>query len=176
LALVEEQLGQPEVYGDEKRLSRKLEEHAELLEEHTRIGGPGYAGQVRATLLNLGFAEHELDLPVSNLSGGQKKLLGLTKLLVTKPDLLLLDEPDNHLDMAGKEFLEDYISTYPGGVVIVSHDRFLLDVVADEIAELQDSRVKVYEGNYSEFVALKEANLLAQQRQFKVQQNEIQRL
>jgi ATP-binding cassette subfamily F protein 3 len=176
LALVEEQLGQPEVYGDEKRLSRKLEEHAQLLEEHTRIGGPGYAGQVRATLLSLGFAEHELDLPVSHLSGGQKKLLGLTKLLVTRPDILLLDEPDNHLDMAGKEFLEQYIRSYPGGVVLISHDRFMLDVVADEIAELRDGKVTVYEGNYSEYVALKEAKLLEQQRQFKVQQNEIGRL
>jgi ATP-binding cassette subfamily F protein 3 len=176
LAAVEAQLGDPAVYGDEKRLSRKLEEHAGLMEEHTRIGGPGYAGQVRATLLNLGFAEHELALSVTSLSGGQKKLLGLAKLLVTRPDLLLLDEPDNHLDMAGKEFLEDYITNYPGGVVIVSHDRYLLDVVADEIAELEDGRVQVYSGNYSEFAALKEANLLTRQHQFKVQQNEIHRL
>lgn len=176
LAAVEAQLGDPQVYGDEKRLARKLEEHASLMEEHTRIGGPGYAGQVRATLLNLGFAEHELELSVTSLSGGQKKLLGLAKLLVTRPDILLLDEPDNHLDMKGKEFLEDYITNYPGGVVIVSHDRYLLDVVADEIAELQDSRVRVYNGNYSEFVAQKQANLLIQQHQFKVQQNEIHRL
>ncbi len=176
LAEVEEQMGQPEVYSDEKRLSRKLEEHAALLDEHTRIGGPGYQGQVRSTLLNLGFAEHELNLPVANLSGGQKKLLGLTKLLVTRPDILLLDEPDNHLDMAGKEFLEQYIRSYPGGVVLISHDRFMLDVVADEIAELRDGKVTVYEGNYSEYVALKEAKLLEQQRQFKVQQNELSRL
>jgi ATP-binding cassette subfamily F protein 3 len=173
---VEAQLGQPEVYGDEKKLARKLDEHAQLLQEHTRVGGPGYAGQVRATLLSLGFAENELELPVSALSGGQKKLLGLTKLLVTKPDILLLDEPDNHLDMAGKEFLEDYIRNYSGGVVIVSHDRYLLDVVADEIAELEDGRVKVYGGNYSEFAAQKESDLLIQQHQFKVQNVEINRL
>src|SRR5690606_21350127 len=133
-------------------------------------------GQVRATLLSLGFAEHELDLPVSNLSGGQKKLLGLTKLLVTRPDILLLDEPDNHLDMAGKEFLEQYIRNYHAGVVIISHDRFMLDVVADENAELRDGQVTVYEGDYSEYVALKEANLLTKPHQFKVQQSEIGRL
>ncbi len=176
LARVESQMGDPEIYQNEKRLARKLEEHERLLQEHTRIGGPGYAGQVRATLLNLGFAENELDLPVGVLSGGQKKLLGLAKLLVTQPDLLLLDEPDNHLDMAGKEFLENYIRNYPGGVVIVSHDRYLLDVVADEIAELQNGRLKVYNGNYSEFAAEKERGLLEQTHQFKVQQNEIQRL
>ncbi len=176
LAQVEAELGKPEVYSDEKKLSRKIDEQANLLEEYTHIGGPGYAGQVRATLLSLGFAEHELDLPVPALSGGQKKLVGLAKLLVTQPDLLLLDEPDNHLDMAGKVFLEETIRSYPGGVVIVSHDRYLLDVVADEIAELEDGRLTVYPGNYSEYTAEKEARLFQQQHQFKVQQTEIHRL
>lgn len=176
LAKVEAQMGQVEVYSNEKKLGRKLEEHAALLEEHTKAGGPGYEGQVRATLLSLGFAENELELPVTALSGGQKKLVGLAKLLVTRPDLLLLDEPDNHLDMAGKEFLENYISSYHGGVVIISHDRYLLDVVADEIAELEDGRMTVYPGNYSEYAAEKEARLLQQEHQFKVQQTEISRL
>jgi ATP-binding cassette subfamily F protein 3 len=176
LAQVEADLGKPEIYSDEKKLSRKIDEQASLLEEYTSIGGPGYTGQVRATLLSLGLAEHELGLPVSALSGGQKKLVGLAKLLVTRPDLLLLDEPDNHLDMAGKVFLEETIRSYPGGVVIVSHDRYLLDVVADEIAELEDGRLTVYPGNYSEYAAEKEARLLQQQHQFKVQQTEIHRL
>lgn len=176
IAKVEADLGDPHVYGSEKRLARKVEEHAHLLEELTRIGGPGYEGQVRATLLNLGFSENELDLPVSVLSGGQKKLVGLAKLLVTRPNLLLLDEPDNHLDLAGKEFLESYIRSYPGGVVIVSHDRYLLDVVADEIAELEDGRLTVFPGNYSEYAAEKQNRLLHQQHDFKVQQNEINRL
>lgn len=176
LAKVEAEMGQPEVYSSEKKLARKIEEHAALLEEHTKAGGPGYEGQVRATLLSLGFAENELELPVTALSGGQKKLVGLAKLLVTRPDLLLLDEPDNHLDMAGKEFLENYISSYPGGVVIISHDRYLLDVVADEIAELEDGRMTVYPGNYSEYAAEKEARLLQQEHQFKVQQTEVSRL
>ena len=176
LTQVEAELGRPEIYSDAKKLSRKIDEQAALLEQFTAIGGPGYAGQVRATLLNLGFAEHELDLPVSALSGGQKKLVGLAKLLVTRPDLLLLDEPDNHLDMAGKVFLEETIRSYPGGVVIVSHDRYLLDVVADEIAELEDGRLTVYPGNYSEYAAEKEARLFQQQHQFKVQQTEIHRL
>ena len=176
LAQVEAELGKPEVYSDEKKLTRKIDEQASLLEEYTRTGGPGYKGQVRATLLSLGFAEHELDLPVPALSGGQKKLVGLAKLLVTRPDLLLLDEPDNHLDMDGKVFLEETIRNYPGGVVIVSHDRYLLDVVADEIAELEDGRLTVYPGNYSEYAAEKEARLFQQQHQFKVQQTEIRRL
>ena len=176
LTQVETELGKPEIYSDEKKLIRKIDEQARLLEEYTQIGGPGYIGQVRSTLLSLGFAEHELDLPVSALSGGQKKLVGLAKLLVTRPDLLLLDEPDNHLDMAGKVFLEETIRGYAGGVVIVSHDRYLLDVVADEIAELEDGRLSEYPGNYSEYAAEKEARLFQQQHQFKVQQREIHRL
>jgi ATP-binding cassette subfamily F protein 3 len=176
LALVEAQMGDPAVYSDEKKLSRKVEEHARLLDEYTQVGGPGYEGQIRATLLNLGFSESELDLSVTVLSGGQKKLVGLTKLLVTRPNLLLLDEPDNHLDMAGKAFLEKYIRNYPGGVVIVSHDRYLLDLVADEIAELEDGRLNVYSGNYSEYAFDKEQRLHQQQHQFQVQQKEIDRL
>jgi ATP-binding cassette subfamily F protein 3 len=176
IAKAETDLGDPRIYGDEKRLARKIEEHASLLEEHTRLGGPGYEGQVRATLVSLGFSDSDLELPVNVLSGGQKKLVGLAKLLVTRPDLLLLDEPDNHLDLAGKEFLESYIRSYPGGVVIVSHDRYLLDVVTDEIAELEDGRLTVFPGNYSEYAAEKQNRFLKQQHDFKVQRHEIDRL
>jgi len=176
IARAEADLGDPLVYSNEGRLARKIEEHASLLEEHTRMGGPGYEGQVRATLISLGFSDTELGLPVAALSGGQKKLVGLAKLLVTRPNLLLLDEPDNHLDLSGKEFLETYIRSYPGGVVIVSHDRYLLDVVADEIAELEDGKLTVHPGNYSEYAAEKQSRLFHQQHDFKVQQNEINRL
>ena len=172
----EEQMGDPLFYQNENKLARKIEEHAQLLEKFTAIGGPGYEGQIRSTLLSLGFAEFEFDLPVTALSGGQKKLLGLAKLLITRPDLLLLDEPDNHLDMEGKAFLEKYIRNHPGGVVIVSHDRYLLDVVADEIAELENGKITVFPGNYSEYAFEKEQRLKHQAHQFKVQQKEIGRL
>jgi ATP-binding cassette subfamily F protein 3 len=102
--------------------------------------------------------------------------LGLAKLFVIQPDLLLLDEPDNHLDLAGKTFLEELIRTYKGGVVIVSHDRYLLDVVADEIAELEDGRITLYPGNYSEYAFEKQSRLLRQQQLFQAQQKEIDRL
>lgn len=176
IAKTEAQMGDPKVYSNEKKLARKVEEHAKLLEDFTQIGGPGYEGQIRSTLLHLGFKEHELDLKVGVLSGGQKKLVGLAKLLVTRPDLLLLDEPDNHLDSSGKAFLENTIRNYPGGVVIVSHDRYLLDVVADEIAELEFGRLDLYPGNYSEYAFEKEQRLRRQQHLFKVQQKEINRL
>ena len=173
----EQRLADPLVYTDEAALAHALEEQARLVQRYTELGGPGYEGRVRATLHRLGFqTPADLALLTDTLSGGQKKLLGLAKLFVIQPDLLLLDEPDNHLDLAGKAFLEDLIRSYKGGVVIVSHDRYLLDVVADEIADLEDGRITVYPGNYSEFAFEKQARLLRQQQLFQAQQKEIDRL
>ena len=176
LARVEDRLGDPAVYGDEKALQRTLEQQARLVDEFTRLGGPGYDGMVKATLRTLGFGDGDFALPVDTLSGGQRKLVGLVKLIVTQPDLLLLDEPDNHLDLAGKERLESLIRGYKGGVVIVSHDRYLLDVVVDEIVELEDGRLTRYTGNYSEYAFEKQMRLERQNQLFNIQQREITRL
>jgi ATP-binding cassette, subfamily F, member 3 len=173
----ERRLADPAVYGDEDALARVLEEQTRLLHHFEELGGLNYEGRVRSALARVGFAtEIELNLLTDTLSGGQRKLLGLAKLLVRQPKLLLLDEPDNHLDMAGKALLESVIRDYKGGVVIVSHDRYLLDVVADEIAELEDGRITTYPGNYSEFVFEKQTRLLRQQQMFQAQQKEITRL
>ncbi len=177
LALCEAELADPKVYGDEKRLSQALDNQARLLARFEELGGLNYEGRVRAALARVGFqSETDLGLGIETLSGGQRKLVGLAKLLVVQPKLLLLDEPDNHLDMAGKALLESVIREYKGGVVIVSHDRYLLDMVADEIAELEDGRMTVYPGNYSEYVFEKQARLLRQQQLFQAQQKEITRL
>ncbi|MCB0112808.1 MAG: ABC-F family ATP-binding cassette domain-containing protein, partial [Caldilineaceae bacterium] len=177
LAACEARLGDPAVYGDEERLARVLDEQARLLQRFEDAGGLNYEGRVRAALARVGFeSEQDLSLLTETLSGGQRKLVGLAKLLVTAPKLLLLDEPDNHLDMVGKTLLESIIRDYKGGVVIVSHDRYLLDVVADEIAELEDGRMTVYPGNYSEYAFEKQARLLRQQQLFQAQQKEITRL
>lgn len=173
---LEQQLGDPEVYGDEVQLAQVLEVQTQLLDRYAALGGPAYEGWVRATLFSLGFAEEELALSLEMLSGGQKKLVGLAKLLITQPKLLLLDEPDNHLDLLGKGLLERLINGYNGGVVIVSHDRYLLDMVADEIVELEDGRLTRYVGNYSEYVFEKQTNLLRQQQLFQAQSKEITRL
>ena len=176
LARVEASLGAPDVYGDEKKLARALDRQAHLLEEFAALGGHNYESRVRSTLLSLGFDEGQFSLPVTVLSGGEKKLVGLAKLMVTQPDLLLLDEPDNHLDIAGKDFLARYIRGYKGAVVIISHDRYLLDLVVDEIVELEDGRLAVFPGNYSEYAFEKQARLLRQQQLFQAQQKEITRL
>jgi ATP-binding cassette, subfamily F, member 3 len=176
LAQVEAKLAEPTVYGDEKALGKALDQQTRLVEDYTRLGGPGYKGRVRATLLGLGFTDADLALPLDVLSGGQKKLVGLAKLLVTQPNVLLLDEPDNHLDLEGKTFLERFIRGYAGAIVLVSHDRYMLDLIVDEIVELEHGRLTHYPGNYSEYAFEKQAHLLRQQQQYQAQQKEITRL
>ncbi len=177
LAQCEAKLADPAVYGDDVRLVAVLDEQARLLQRFEEMGGLNYEGRVRSALAQVGFeGEQALALLTDTLSGGQRKLLGLAKLLVEQPSLLLLDEPDNHLDMTGKALLEGLIRNYKGGVVIVSHDRYLLDVVADEIADLEDGKITLYPGNYSEFAFEKQARLMRQQQMFQAQQKEITRL
>jgi ATP-binding cassette subfamily F protein 3 len=176
LQRLEMQLGDPAVYGDEKALNRALDQQHHLLLRFEELGGANYEKRVRETLRGLGLDEADLALKCAALSGGQKKLIGLAKLLITQPDLLLLDEPDNHLDLAGKAFLERTINDYHGAVVIVSHDRYLLDRVVDEIAELEAGRVTVYPGTYSEYAYDRQMRLARQQQLYDVQQREIGRL
>lgn len=170
------QLGDPTVYNDARKLQRVLDQHARTVAEFEERGGLNFDNRVRATLRGLGFTDADFALPLAALSGGQKKLVGLAKLLIEQPELLLLDEPDNHLDLKGKTFLEKLIADYPGAVVLVSHDRYLLDLVAEEIVELEDGTLTRYVGNYSEYAFEKKQRLLKQQQQYEIQQREIQRL
>ena len=173
---LEARLSDPAVYGDAKKLARALDQQAELHARYGALGGATFEQRVRDTLAGLGFDEADLHTPTVVLSGGQKKLVGLARLLVAQPNLLLLDESDNHLDLSGKVFLERFIQGYPGAVVIVSHDRYLLDRVVDEIADLGGGRIQVYPGAYSEFAFEKEMRLARQQQLYQVQRREIGRL
>jgi ATP-binding cassette subfamily F protein 3 len=176
LLTIEHKLSDPAVYGNAKALERTLEMQQRLLLRYEDLGGLNYEKRVRDTLRGLGLDEADFNNQVANLSGGQKKLVGLAKLLITRPRLLLLDEPDNHLDLKGKAFLERTINDYPGAVVIVSHDRYLLDHVVDEIAELEAGRITTWPGTYSEFAYEKQMRLARQQQMYDVQQREIKRL
>jgi ATP-binding cassette subfamily F protein 3 len=176
LRQIENRLGQPDVYNNEKALTRTLEMQQRLLERYDELGGLNYEKRVRDTLRGLGLDEADFNNKVVNLSGGQKKLVGLAKLLITQPGLLLLDEPDNHLDLNGKAFLERTINDYHGAVVIVSHDRYLLDHVVDEIAELETGCITTWPGTYSEYAFEKQMRLARQQQLYDVQQREIGRL
>lgn len=173
---VESRLGDPSVYGEEKALARALDTQARLLHEYEKAGGPSYEARVRETLLSLGLTDADMQLATTALSGGQRKLVGLSKLLVARPKLLLLDEPDNHLDLEAKAALEKTITNYQGAIVIVSHDRYLLDAVADEIADMDAGQITVYPGNYSEYAYEKRAALLRQQQLYEIQQREINRM
>lgn len=173
---VESSLADPAVYANEKRLNRALERQQALLTDYLALGGDQYPQKVRAVLAGLGMPENEQNKPIGVLSGGQKKLVGLAQLLLTRPDVLLLDEPDNHLDLAGKEFLERFIQEYNGAVVIISHDRYLIDAVVTHISEIEDGTLTTFEGDYSSFVLDKQQRLARQNELFNVQQRQVARI
>ena len=172
LDAAEARMGDPAVYEQPNRLARVLDEHAHLLHSYEAVGGLTYENRVRSTLRDLGLTDETFEQPLDVLSGGQAKLVGLARLLVWGPGLLLLDEPDNHLDLAGKERLEKLICDYPGTVVIVSHDRYLLDQVVDVIVELDRGQVTSWPGSYTHYAVSKELRL-RQEQMYKAQQKRI---
>ena len=176
LGEIEGQLADPDVYGDEAALARVLEAHETQLTNYERMNGHRHGSHVRELLAMLGFTAHDYDRPTESLSGGQKKMLALVQLAVAAPDILLLDEPDNHLDVVGKAHLERFILNYRGSVVIISHDRYLLDEVAKQTVELENGKLTLYHGNYSYYLHQRELNRLRQQQQYVSQQKEIARL
>ena len=176
LSEVEGRLGDPAVYEDEEALHRTLAEQEDLLGDYERLGGPGLDARVRSILHALGFCEDDFNRPVRILSGGERKLVGIAAQAVRRPSLLLLDEPDNHLDLDGKRHLERFLREFEGGVVLVSHDRYLLDLVVDEILELEGGVLRRFPGNYSEYAIEKEELRAQQEHRYVDQQKEIRRL
>ena len=173
LARVETRLSDPAVYNDSAALSRALTQQDLLLSAWDMNGGSRYTGKIRALLAHFGFTAADYDLPTESLSGGQKKLVVIVRLLTEAPSVLLLDEPDNHLDLEAKARLETLIRDYAGAVVIVSHDRYLLDGVVTQIAELADGQLHFYKGNYSAYRTEREIARLRQHQQYVAQQKEI---
>ena len=176
LQRIEHKLGNPEVYNNARTLERVIDAQHKLLEEYEALGGMNYASRVRELLRGLGLPESDFDKPIRALSGGQKKLIGLARLMLAHPSVLLLDEPDNHLDMPGKAYLEKLINEYSGAVVIISHDRYLLDACVMHIAEIEDGKIATFSGNYTEYILDKEERLARQEELYQVQQREISRL
>ncbi len=171
-----DQLGEPDVYNNANRLTDVLEQQAEALLMFERLGGDRHHSRVLEVLQGLGFTREDHDLLTESLSGGQKKLVALAKLALEAPDVLLLDEPDNHLDLHAKRHLEAFIRSYNGGVVIVSHDRYLLDETVTQIVELEMGKITVYPGNYTAYAQERELRRLRQQQQYVAQQKEIARI
>ena len=153
---------------------------AELMETYARLQhffeeneGYSYQSRLRGVAKGLGFVDGDLNRPLSQLSGGQKTRIYLGKLLLSKPNILLLDEPTNHLDIASIEWLEDFLRTYDGAILIISHDRYFLDKIVTKVIEIENKKSNVFQGNYSFYSTQKEFNREIQQKAFVNQQKDI---
>ena len=176
LSELEEKFSDPYFNSNPNRLARLIDEHALVLENFNHLGGASLDASIISLLRSLGFTEAEIQLEVGKLSGGQKKLIGLAKIMIGQPDVLLLDEPDNHLDLDGKRLLEKLIKSFAGVVIIVSHDRYFLDMVVDQIIEIEAENLATYKGNYSEYMFEKQLCQARQAQLYQAQSKEITRL
>lgn len=169
IRLMEEQMKL--LSGDE--LNTLLTSYTNLTHRFELLNGYSYKSEICGVLKGLGFGEDMYDKHISKLSGGQKTRVALGKMLLSNPDIILLDEPTNHLDIASISWLEGYLSSYNGAVIIVAHDRFFLDRIVTKVIEIDRTNVSVYMGNYSEYAKKKAQRREAMMRQYLNQQREI---
>jgi ATP-binding cassette subfamily F protein 3 len=170
---VERRLADPALAGDLDRMARLLERQGALLAE---LAAADVEGEGLRILRDLGLPDAILDRPTCKLSGGLAKLVALAACLVRRPDVLLLDEPEAHLDVSRRTRLEELLRALPGAVLMVSHDRYLLDETVTAIAELDGGRIRVWPGTYSAYAVARELELVRQRQQYVTQQKEIARL
>lgn len=161
----------PQVSSDE--LERLMDQYHRLNTEFELKGGLTFRSEIVGVLKGLGFKEEEFDKKVSQLSGGQKTRVALSRLLVTKPDIIMLDEPTNHLDLNSIAWLEDYLSSYKGAVILVAHDRYFLDKIVTKVVEISRHVAQVFPGNYSAYASQKAVLRESLMRQYLNQQREI---
>ena len=157
--------------GDD--LEALLSAYAEATHAFEQADGYAVRSEVTGVLKGLGFPEEEFDKDVASLSGGQKTRVTLAKLLLTRPDVLLLDEPTNHLDLESVAWLENFLGTYPGAVLVSSHDRYFLDRIVTKCVEIERGEVISFPGNYTAFSAKKQEMIAARQKAYLNQQREI---
>ncbi len=159
--------------ADPDELESLLKQYERLETKMHAAGGYTVEHQVEATLHGLGLMDETFDVKVRDLSGGQRGRLALAKLLLSEPDVLLLDEPTNHLDISGRQWLETFLAGYGGAVILISHDRWMLDRCVDKIYELENARLVEYPGNYAAFREQRLVRRLDMQRQFEKQRTKI---
>lgn len=147
-----------------------------LSETFEAEGGYSYKNRIRAMLTRLGFGEDLWNIPIDKLSGGQKTRLALVRLLLQEPDILMLDEPTNHLDIDTLAWLEDHLKSYKKTILVVSHDRYFLDKIANRILEIEHKRGTMYNGNYSSYLEQKIKNREIEEKHYQNQQREIARI
>lgn len=154
----------------------KLAEYERLQHKFESQDGYLYETKIKSVLMGLSFTEEDFHKKIDSFSGGQKTRLALAEMLLHNPDLLLLDEPTNHLDMDTTAWLENYLTTYSGAIVIISHDRYFLDKVVNTVYDVALGQVTKYVGNYSKFIELRDQFYDKMQAEYDRQQAEIKRL
>ena len=157
------------------RLEQMMDTYSRLTHEFESKNGYAYKSEVIGVLKGLGFNEETFNNSVGNLSGGEKTRVALGKLLLSNPNLLLLDEPTNHLDLETISWLENYLSSYKGAVIVISHDRYFLDKLVTKIIEIENKKATVYNGAYSVYANLKSKQQETRLKQYVNQQKEIKR-
>ena len=177
LFLVEERLHKIEEAMAEENADITLlgEKYSKAQLEFEELGGYGWKSRLMGVLKGLGLTEEFWDKPVDTLSGGEKTRLALAKMLLMKNDILLLDEPTNHLDLEAAQWLTDYLSRFSGTILLISHDRYMMDKLCDGVAQIENGKLHYYKGNYTEYCRKWEEELKANQKLYEKQQDEIKR-
>jgi len=160
----------------DSELTSLLKKYNRLQEKFSRTAGYSYESRIRKVATGLGFSPAELSQKISLLSGGEKTRVGLIKLLLEEPDLLLLDEPTNHLDIEAVEWLESYLQSYQGAVIIISHDRYFLDRTISRLVEIKQGSNEDYPGNYSYYLDERERRFQQRLKEYQEQQKKINQL
>ena len=156
-----------------EHLEQLMNTYASLTHAYEAANGYAYKSELTGVLKGLGFMESEFHKSIATLSGGQKTRVALGKLLLLKPNLIILDEPTNHLDLSSITWLETYLLNYKGAVILVSHDRYFLDRIANKVIEIDNTKATVFHGNYTDYAAGKEMLRAAAYNAYMKQQQEI---
>lgn len=176
LRTLEQRMADPSIYEDQEQYDKLLKEYDHLQVTFKDSGGYQYEADIRSVLHGMRFSEMDYETSIATLSGGQKTRLALARLLLQKPDILILDEPTNHLDIETLAWLETYLQSYDGAILLVSHDRYFLDKVVTQVVELSRMKSKRFVGNYSKYLEQKALDYEREMKMYERQQEEIARL